>query len=64
MRHLQDQSQLRVKEHAQAEQFDWDKCAFCQVHTNERLLSVMTFKMSKQIIEISKYHLSCFSACI
>ncbi|CAB4024892.1 Hypothetical predicted protein [Paramuricea clavata] len=41
------------KPRAQTEQVDWDKCAFCQVHTNEHLSSVMTFKMSEQIIEIS-----------
>jgi hypothetical protein len=66
------------KTRAKTEQVDWDNCAFCQVHTNERLSSVMTFKMSEQIIEMSKfdkilcisdliaaeakYHLSCFSA--
>ena len=43
------------KTRAQTEQVDLDKCAFCQVHTNERLSSVMTFKMSEQIIEISKF---------
>ena len=43
------------KTRSQTEQVDWDKCAFCQIHTNERLSSVMTFKMSEQIIEISKF---------
>ncbi|CAB4004147.1 Hypothetical predicted protein [Paramuricea clavata] len=43
------------KTRAQTKQVDWDKCAFCQVHTNERLSSVMAFKTSEQIIKISKF---------
>ena len=41
---------------SQTEQVDWDTCAFCQVHTKERLSSVMTFKMSEHIIEIAKFN--------
>lgn len=53
---LQDQPQVRVKRVCkQITLIAWDKCAFCQVHTNESLSSVMTFKMSEQIIEISKF---------
>ena len=42
------------KTRAQIKQVDWDKCVFCQVHTNERVSAVMTFGMSEQIQEIAK----------
>ena len=47
-------SPVREKTRAHVQQVDWDKCVFCQVHTNERVSAVMTFGMSEQIQEIAK----------
>ena len=57
LQHATTASNSPCKTHSHAEQVDWNKCIFCQEeNSKERLSSVMTFKMSEQIVEDAQFN--------